>query len=439
MTAIIFRNETVTLISHDCHSCWHLTLANGIPLRKAMVMAGENVANGVDEEVYVKDGVEGHEAQEASSGDRRALADADQAGQLDISGETKTARILRTPKMAHNATHVPFRDWCPFCVASRGRSSPHRRVVVNKTVDTLPKLQTDFMFIRTVAESRTQPCITFVETRNGVVISCMRARKGGYEDLTKEILQNFEAYGFLNPVILQCDKEMSNIYVCRKVARERKARTVSCTSIPLALLMPPFATSTWFPSIFDLRGVRGRINDRKSKIDWTHAAHAAYRVHTRLVREHGAHADLWHARGSWQGGEGKRRRWEEEVEEGWRSSGLSEESGGHRDSCRDYEGGSASCWASSAQPVRRSGRCSSNPVSMREAWLVGGGRGSALPRTWNRSFPIADWCRAGEGARFPCSRLSQCKTFHAVAMAAAISKGRECTTTRSAFLQRDQS
>ena len=68
--------------------------------------------------------------------------------------KAKTARSLRTPepptdavRMAHNTTHVPFRDLCPICVASRGRSSPHRRVVVNKTADTLPKFQTDYMFI----------------------------------------------------------------------------------------------------------------------------------------------------------------------------------------------------------------------------------------------------------------------------------------------------
>ena len=39
---IIFRNETVNLVSHDCHSYLHITLANGIPPRKAMVMAGES-------------------------------------------------------------------------------------------------------------------------------------------------------------------------------------------------------------------------------------------------------------------------------------------------------------------------------------------------------------------------------------------------------------
>ena len=82
------------------------------------------------------------------------------------------------------------------------------------------------MFIRTVAESKAPPCITFVEMRSGVVISFMCAQKGGYEDLTQEILRHFEAYCFLNPVILQCDKEMSIIDVHRKVARERNARTV---------------------------------------------------------------------------------------------------------------------------------------------------------------------------------------------------------------------
>ena len=56
---------------------------------------------------------------------------------------------------------------------------------------TLPKFQTDYMFIRTVAESKTQPCITFVETRSGVVLSFMCARKGGCVDLTKEMLRHF--------------------------------------------------------------------------------------------------------------------------------------------------------------------------------------------------------------------------------------------------------
>ena len=177
----------------------------------------------MDEEVYGDDGAERREAQEASAGDRRAVAVADQAGQLDISGETLTIRTLRTPepptdaaRMAHNATHVPLRDWCPFSVASRGRSSPHRRVVVNKTADTLPNSR-QITCSCEQWQRTTQPCIIIVETRSGVVISFMCARKGGYEDLTKEILRHFEAYGFFDPVIIQCDKQMSIIDVCRQM------------------------------------------------------------------------------------------------------------------------------------------------------------------------------------------------------------------------------
>ena len=72
---IIFRDETVNLISHDCHSYLHITLANGIPPRKARLTAGETAANDVNEEIYGNDGAERHEAQEAD----------DQARQLDIS------------------------------------------------------------------------------------------------------------------------------------------------------------------------------------------------------------------------------------------------------------------------------------------------------------------------------------------------------------------
>ena len=74
---IIFRKHTGNLMSHDCHSFRCITLSNGIPIRKAMVMAGENAVHDVDEEVYGNDGAEKHEAQEASAGDRRTIADAD--------------------------------------------------------------------------------------------------------------------------------------------------------------------------------------------------------------------------------------------------------------------------------------------------------------------------------------------------------------------------
>ena len=76
----IFRNGTLNLVSHENHSYLPVTLANGVPHRNAMVVIGENVSMDVDEEVYAADGDEMPEAREASGGDRRAVADADQGG-----------------------------------------------------------------------------------------------------------------------------------------------------------------------------------------------------------------------------------------------------------------------------------------------------------------------------------------------------------------------
>ena len=83
-----------------------------------MVMTGENVSMHVDEGVYAAEGDEMLEAREASDGDRRAIADADQGGQLAVSGETKTPLALRTPelptdsaRMLRCTTHLPYRDW----------------------------------------------------------------------------------------------------------------------------------------------------------------------------------------------------------------------------------------------------------------------------------------------------------------------------------------
>ena len=96
--------------------------------------------------------------------------------------------------------------------------------MVRKTADTLTEFPADYMFTHSVAESKTQPCITFVESCSGAVISFMCAKKEGpgNEDLTRGFLCFFESYAFLNPVIVHCDEEMSIIDVCRELVRERR-------------------------------------------------------------------------------------------------------------------------------------------------------------------------------------------------------------------------
>ena len=129
------------------------------------------MSNVVDEEVYAGEGDEVSEAREQAP--MQIKQDSLEFALRTLEPPTDIARML------HYTSHVPFRDWCPLCAASRARGSLHRRVVVNKTADTLPKFQADYMSLRAVAEGKTQPCTTFVETRSGAVMD----------------------HGFLNPVM----------------------------------------------------------------------------------------------------------------------------------------------------------------------------------------------------------------------------------------------
>ena len=188
----------MNLVSHDCHSYPHITLAKGIPPRKANMMAGENATNDVDEEVYGNDGAERHEAQEAQ-------LVIDEQSPMRIKPDSLTFLVKRKQQERYVLLNSPqtLRGWHTTrhtFHSEIGARSMLRvvddvlrtgRVVVNETADTLPKFQTDYMFIGKVGECKTQPCITCVETRSGVVISFMCARKVCYEDLTKEILATF--------------------------------------------------------------------------------------------------------------------------------------------------------------------------------------------------------------------------------------------------------
>ena len=136
---IIFRRETVNLVSHDCHSHLDVRFADGAPLRKAMVMTGESVLNDVDHEVYEGESDEASMAREADA-DRRAIADADQARHLEISSETETSSSIANSRTSdrrrENAAQPGTRTTprlVPSSVASRARSSTSRRVVVNQT------------------------------------------------------------------------------------------------------------------------------------------------------------------------------------------------------------------------------------------------------------------------------------------------------------------
>ena len=69
----------------------------------------------------------------------------------DRSAEAHDARVKNSPVRQsadavakHDATHVPYRSWCPICVAASAREDPHPRRARTETEAGLPVIQFDY-------------------------------------------------------------------------------------------------------------------------------------------------------------------------------------------------------------------------------------------------------------------------------------------------------
>ena len=67
------------------------------------------------------------------------------------SAEAHEARVKSSPAKPsadevarHDVTHVPYRNWCPICVAASAREDRHPRQAKVDTMEGLPIIQADY-------------------------------------------------------------------------------------------------------------------------------------------------------------------------------------------------------------------------------------------------------------------------------------------------------
>ena len=68
--------------------------------------------------------------------------------------EAQIAKIKKAPMLPtereideHCATHVPFRDWCEFCVHGKARDDPHYRQRKDREM-MIPEIYIDYMWLK---------------------------------------------------------------------------------------------------------------------------------------------------------------------------------------------------------------------------------------------------------------------------------------------------
>ena len=95
----------------------------------------------------------------------------------------------------HEATHVPFRDWCARCMMGRGRT--HHHVTKQKSVDQLrrPIIAMDHHFTKMMSVPDAQSvseesvsCIAVKEDRHQNIMSRVALKKGVGEPWTIDLL-----------------------------------------------------------------------------------------------------------------------------------------------------------------------------------------------------------------------------------------------------------
>ena len=94
----------------------------------------------------------------------------------------RNPRKLQDPKLPskkevedHNfAGHMPYRNWCTFCVMGRGKATPHRK---QSREDGLPELHLDYCFMGT-KDGPKATILVAKETISKMVLATMVPMKG---------------------------------------------------------------------------------------------------------------------------------------------------------------------------------------------------------------------------------------------------------------------
>ena len=123
----------------------------------------------------------------------------------------------------HNATHVPFRSWCPKCVSARGHQSAHR--ASPDPTDSTPMISFDYCFLRRGENEGSVPVLVGKVRKYNFLIAHVVPFKGGAQEVVvAQVVRDISKLGFHGKVILKCDQEPAIESLLREVARARGNR-----------------------------------------------------------------------------------------------------------------------------------------------------------------------------------------------------------------------
>ena len=156
--------------------------------------------------------------------------------------EGQQPKVTRVPKgptrkerEEHEATHIPYRDWCAHCVRGRAINRQHRRTTGSEDAERkVPKISMDYFFMSQEEEKASDnPMIVVLDEANGNRYMRAVGRKGlgegkEMEWLIKDIHEELKSWGYPgggdNELIMKSDGEPSIVAVREAVSRYHGGR-----------------------------------------------------------------------------------------------------------------------------------------------------------------------------------------------------------------------
>ena len=121
----------------------------------------------------------------------------------------------------HLAAHLPYRNWCTFCVMGKGKAAPHFK---QSRLDGLPELHLDYCFMST--EGRPLATILAAKERNSkMLMATVVPMKGASVEFpVKRVLAFLKEIGLeSSDLVLKSDQENSIMDVLNVIANRRAA------------------------------------------------------------------------------------------------------------------------------------------------------------------------------------------------------------------------
>ena len=136
---------------------------------------------------------------------------------------------------AHNATHCPFRSWCPLCVAGKA-PDPQHLALKDGDERKVPTIEFDYAKASGKAhEPGSQlPIITASESQHGACFSSIIRKKGSSDEYIVQSFLNWIPTLGCPTYELACDREPSTVDVRNAMVRRCKSTNLVPYASPKA-------------------------------------------------------------------------------------------------------------------------------------------------------------------------------------------------------------